>query len=113
MHPELVIICDEIRVHIKDGKLLTITIGNAKPFDYQQIIVLNEKLFNATAYEDQKGYFYEKCEAIEKLQEILTHFKRYNYGANENPLLNSICSVLTEKNANEFLSFFKKDFFNN
>ncbi len=110
MHPELVIICDDIRVHIKDGKLLTITIGNAKPFDYQQISPLYKSFIEAEAYEDQVGYFDEWSEATNELKNILSHFKRYNTEENGNPLLNSICCSLSQKNADELISYLGKNF---
>lgn len=111
MHPELVINCDDIRIHIKDGKLLTVTIGNTQPFDFQYIVKAYDCFLKAGTYDEECYYHEEWAKASKKFRILMRNFKRYNENG-ENPLLRSICWALDEKNTEEFLSCLDSDFFN-
>ena len=111
MSPELVITCDDIQVHIKNGDLLTITVGEAQPFDFQYILKSYENFLKAESYDQECFYHEEWAKASKEFRSLMNNFKRYNCDNGQNPLLKCICWALNEKNVVELLSCLEKDFF--
>lgn len=110
MYPEVVINCDDIKIHVKNGKLLSITVGNTQPFDFQYIVNSYNRFLEARSYDEECFYHEEWAKASKEFRNLMKVFKRYN-NEHKNPLMHCICELLDERNTDEFISFLNNDFF--
>ncbi|MBO5143696.1 MAG: hypothetical protein J6C46_12040 [Clostridia bacterium] len=112
MYPELMITCDDVQIHVKDGDLLTVAIGNFdKPFNYQEIIDFYSAYEETDNFDDQVYYFSEWSKTSNAFTAYMEPLKRYNFEENQNHILNSFLWALSKENAEKVLFHLGSDFF--